>query len=172
VEFARSDLGATKITLAGLRMGANLAAQLVRKRPDLARLVLWEPILDGKQYVAQNLRRSLVKAMLTSGEQFQAQKVTEAHAQAVVDFDGYLVRAEARAQLEALKLGDATVPFDGPALLVSIGPKDEPSEAIRRAAACFPKGEARGLRLEPFWNRIGLMDAGPLAKLTVEWLLA
>ena len=165
-DFARREVGLSRLTLAGLRMGANLALSAACDRDDVNRVILWEPVLDGKQYVSQNMRRSLVKAMLTAGDEFKAATVTEAHAQAVVDFDGYTVTGAARLQLEALRLA----PFPGAALLAHIGPKEEPGPAYVAAAQALPQCTARGLRLEPFWNRIGLMDVTPLAELTMGWL--
>jgi len=170
IEYGKAELGLDAVGLAGLRMGANLAEQAARSRPDVAWLMLWEPILSGKQYVSQNLRRSLIKAMLTAGDEFNAQTVTQAHAQAAVDFDGYQVSAEMRAQLEGLSLQGAEQAFGGPTLVLNIGARDEPGDAYVSAAAGFSRGAAKGLRLEPFWNRIGLVDVSALSRLSLEWL--
>lgn len=40
-----------RVTLVGLRLGASLAALAAADRTDVERLVLWEPILDGKKYL-------------------------------------------------------------------------------------------------------------------------
>lgn len=53
VEMAIDEImamtGAAKVTLVGLRLGANLAAQAaVRRANEVEKLVLWEPLLSGE----------------------------------------------------------------------------------------------------------------------------
>ena len=169
VEFARRECGAQRLCLAGLRMGAWLANEAARQTGTADALILWEPITDGKRYVAQNLRRSLIKAMLTEGEGFKAEAVAERQQAEVVDFDGYAVSAPMREQLEAIRMGGAPA-FAGPTLALRIGPRDEPDESTNQLAATYPQGKAVGIRLEPFWNRIGLIDVSALSAATLAWL--
>jgi uncharacterized protein len=45
IEELREITGATKVNLAGLRLGANLSARVAAYRPkDVSKLVLWEPL--------------------------------------------------------------------------------------------------------------------------------
>lgn len=170
IEFAHGEEAPMWIGLAGLRMGASLADAVARDRGDIACLMLWEPIIDGKQYVAQNLRRSMIKAMLTEGKQFDAESVAAKHESDVIDFDGYEVRADTREQLEAIRLGVADKPFTGPTLVLSVGPREDPAAPYTDLAASYPRAAALAVRLEPFWNRIGLTDAGPMIQATLDWL--
>ena len=43
--------GAAKVSLIGLRFGATFAALAASKRNDIDRLLLWDPVLDGRGYV-------------------------------------------------------------------------------------------------------------------------
>lgn len=46
------DIGQlSRIALVGMRYGAVLAAQVAARRPDIERLALWDPVLDGHAYV-------------------------------------------------------------------------------------------------------------------------
>lgn len=45
----------SRVTLVGLRFGATLAALASTERSDVAQVVLWDPILDGTQYVQELL---------------------------------------------------------------------------------------------------------------------
>ncbi len=171
LEYARQELGATWLGLAGLRMGAALADAIAAADAErLECLVFLEPVIDGKRYIAQNLRRSMVKAMLTDGEQFRAEDVSRRHASDVVDFDGYQVSAACREALEALAMPAAAREVSCPCYVLNIGTKDEPAEAYVRLAEAYPRGTVEGIRLEPFWTRIGLMDAGPVIDKTLRWL--
>jgi len=169
--YARQELGAAWLGLAGLRVGAALAdAIAAADTAPLECLILLEPVIDGKRTIAQNLRRSMVKAMLTDGEQFRAEDVSRRHASDVVDFDGYEVSAACREALEALYMPAAPQNVACPCYVLNIGTKDEPAEPYVRLAEAYPRGTAEGVRLEPFWTRIGLMDAGPVIDKTLHWL--
>jgi len=47
----RRRSGQASLVLVGLRLGATLAALAARQRSDVARLVLWDPVLSGQEYL-------------------------------------------------------------------------------------------------------------------------
>lgn len=51
--------GAQRISLIGLRLGANLAAMASMKIETMGRLVLWEPVVDGRQHMEHLLNASI-----------------------------------------------------------------------------------------------------------------
>jgi exosortase A-associated hydrolase 2 len=51
VDELKDTAGAPKVTLIGLRFGATLAALTANRRLDIDRVVLWDPVLDGRQYL-------------------------------------------------------------------------------------------------------------------------
>jgi exosortase A-associated hydrolase 2 len=58
LEEVRDMVGATRVTLVGLRLGGTLAAQVAaRRKKEVHGLVLWDPIVSGREYV-QDLMRS------------------------------------------------------------------------------------------------------------------
>lgn len=53
IEEIKDMTGTAKVTLVGLRIGANLAAQVaVRRSDEIDNLVLWEPLLDHELHPA------------------------------------------------------------------------------------------------------------------------
>lgn len=53
LEELRDMVGATRLTLIGLRLGATLAARVATVRPnDIDSVALWDPILSGPRYLA------------------------------------------------------------------------------------------------------------------------
>jgi pimeloyl-ACP methyl ester carboxylesterase len=53
IEELKDITGATKINLAGLRLGANLSARVAAHRPkEISKLILWEPLAASEMAVA------------------------------------------------------------------------------------------------------------------------
>ncbi len=51
IEEARDASGAARVALAGLRLGATLAARVAARRPrDCSSLALWDPVVSGADY--------------------------------------------------------------------------------------------------------------------------
>ncbi|MEZ4446007.1 MAG: alpha/beta hydrolase [Polyangiaceae bacterium] len=48
----KDTAGVNKVSLVGLRLGGTLAALAGRERRDLDRIALWDPVIDGRGYVA------------------------------------------------------------------------------------------------------------------------
>jgi pimeloyl-ACP methyl ester carboxylesterase len=51
------------VALIGMRLGAALAALAATNRPDVDRLVLWDPVSDGSRYFAEAGARILVSSV-------------------------------------------------------------------------------------------------------------
>jgi len=59
VDELRDVAGAATITVFGLRLGAYVAWRLAAERDDIDAVVMWDPVVDGKQYL-----QSLVSAQV------------------------------------------------------------------------------------------------------------
>ncbi|MFP4248629.1 MAG: serine aminopeptidase domain-containing protein [Armatimonadota bacterium] len=163
-----------RVGLLGLRLGGALAANVAEKRGDVACLVLWEPIIDGERYIKQNLRRSMIKAMMTRHEGGEDSEGAAAEAGALgegtVDFDGYRVPEAMREQIEEIDLLKPPPHFEGATLVLNIGASGSVSESMQQLADAYPRGNAIAVRQEPIWQRIGVIDADPTISATVDWL--
>lgn len=56
------------ITLWGLRIGASLAVDIAPTLTNISRLLLWQPVISGKQFITQFLRIKLANEMLSEGQ--------------------------------------------------------------------------------------------------------
>jgi pimeloyl-ACP methyl ester carboxylesterase len=55
IEELKDTAGVTRVSLIGLRLGAALAALAAERREDIDRLVLWDPVVRGSDYVDELL---------------------------------------------------------------------------------------------------------------------
>jgi pimeloyl-ACP methyl ester carboxylesterase len=54
IDEVRDTSGASRVTLLGLRLGGALAARVAVRRPrDVEALVLWDPVISGRQYLEE-----------------------------------------------------------------------------------------------------------------------
>ena len=58
VEELKTLSGVSTVTLLGARLGAVVASLVAAERPDIDRLVLWDPIIDTASYVAEMVEQS------------------------------------------------------------------------------------------------------------------
>jgi exosortase A-associated hydrolase 2 len=62
------------IVLWGLRLGATLAANVSFQFPNIAGLILWQPVTNGESYLNQFLRIKVASDMLSSNQQQSSTK--------------------------------------------------------------------------------------------------
>ncbi len=163
------------VALVGLRFGAVVAARLAERRHDLDRLVLWAPLLDGKQYVKELLRINLTTQMTAYGKVLRdrEQLLAAMRAGEAVNVDGYEMSLAMHDQLEAIAMPAGGPKFSGRCLIVNIdgatAPRPRPD--LEAVAAAYG-GELTTVRENPFWKEIDAHDdAAPrLASATTEWL--
>ena len=174
LDAAERETGAGAVGLLGLRLGATLAAQVAEERPEIARLALWEPIVDGAQYLQENLRRSAIKAMVTRHEGGEAAgnaaREDAAPGEGTVDFDGYQVSERLREQIAAINLLTEPRGYAGPTLVANLTPREAVAEPLAMLATAYRQGWALAVRQEPIWQRIGVTDASPTIEATLDWL--
>ena len=159
VAWARAELAPTTLGLVGVRLGATLAAEMAGA-VGADGLTLLAPILDGRAYWEENFRRQLIKARITEGEGASAEDLRRAADEETFDLGGWVVTRRMREQIEALKLPIASTVEQ--CRVVDVSARTTPSPAMAALAASYARGEVVALRMEPFWQRIGLIDATPL----------
>lgn len=100
----RGSLGLREVSLIGLRLGATLAALAAARFQQADRLVLWEPVIVGREYVSTQLalHRAWVDEEMRDGRQAQS---------ADDELLGYRLTEGLRHDLENVNLGSlAKVP--------------------------------------------------------------
>lgn len=145
------------VTLWGLRTGAMLAVDVSRGLPNVQSLLLWQPVLNGEQFLTQFLRIKLASEMLSGNE---AQTGTKDLCAALdagqpIEVGGYLLAPAMAQALTKLKLSELQprCPVDW----IEIGAKasEEISPAGRRVADIWRglgvEVISRTVQGEPFW---------------------
>ena len=97
IEELKDTSGASKVSLIGLRFGATLAALSASSRQDIDRIVLWDPVSDGRAYLdeVRDLHASWLQDRMGVGV---------ASDPARVELLGFPVTEAIQAQLQAVTL--------------------------------------------------------------------
>ena len=166
--------GTASFSLLGLRLGANLAVRSTVDGLSPESLILWEPIPDGSTYIEHELRRKLLREMVTFGKgQVSREAVTDAlKSGKSVDLDGYELSPALFAAIKDLSLKRELSDIDTAMVLANITHGDDPTPAMipLRDLLIERKQTFEVIREQPFWNRIGLIECTELIEKTQTWL--
>lgn len=177
--------GASRVVLVGLRLGALLALDFARRQPgarqalapaagedsvgggaahrrpagELERLVLWQPVLSGQQFMNQFLRLKLAAGLRDTG----APKLTTAAlrerlaAGEALEIAGYELAPQLLAAIDALELESLAAGELPPIEWLEVSTGEPPALApasarlVQRLRDSGRSVQARAVPGEPFW---------------------
>ena len=174
IDVVRRESGANVVHALGLRVGAAIAARAAQAG-ELERLLLWQPTVSGADYLRAELRKKLMKEMIGTGTAQTRREGLDAQIARgeSIDFDGHVLSAALYTELQALDLAAEPLPDLQATRIVGIGPSTQLSrelETLRSAWAAGPNVDAEAMRLQPFWNLIGMSACPDLIAATCDWL--
>jgi exosortase A-associated hydrolase 2 len=179
IDWFRGRIGAERVGLLGLRLGATLASLTADARSDVGPAVLWAPIVDGDKYVQELLRINITTQMAVYKE-IRVDRVglaAQLRDGRTVNVDGYEMSLPMFEELTALR-ADAGPGTAGASrrLIVQIDrqPAAAPGPDTTRLHARYPDAEVRTVQEDPFWKEIKpFYETAPnLFAATLAWLEA
>jgi len=163
----RERAGVAPVGLIGLRLGASLAWKAAEEGLDARLLVLWQPIVDGNLFYRLNIRRMLVRQMMTHGKATGQRSAAD---EETIDLDGFLASRAMCEEIKALDLRAAERP-PAPSLLVQFSHSEETTADLRPLAEKLrPQDRFLPFVQEPFWDRLGYIDCTAAIEATVAWI--
>lgn len=163
--------------LLGLRFGASLAALAAERSPDIDKLVLWEPIVDGGKYMQEMLRINLTtqSAVYKEIRHNREALVGMMRDGATVNIDGYELAYPCYEQATAIDLKEGHKRFAGSCLIVQIGKEGQPIHPdLKVLQETYPVADLQCVVEEPFWKEIKrwYRAAPKLFDATLAWMAA
>ncbi|HEB66749.1 MAG TPA: hydrolase 2, exosortase A system-associated [Gammaproteobacteria bacterium] len=175
----REATGRDDYSVVALRSGALLAAGVLDEGdvPRPRSLVLWQPVIDGDDFLGRFLRMRLAAEMLASGERVTTQVLREQLARGEsVDVAGYelppaLAEGMASARLAEMRpsVADRTLWLD------VVSRPGTPRQAARSQLAAAWAEDGLALECEvvsgsPFWNSQEIVENRALVGRTADFL--
>ena len=184
VAWARHRAPGLPLGLLGVRLGAALA-YLEAPALEPRRLVLIEPLMSGRSYLAQQAARKKLRTQMTQAQMTQAQGGAEADVPAstpaettlpettlpegVEDLDGWPLGTELRAGLNTLDLRSSPKVTGIWLRALQVGPRPEVAPPLQ-AFADRSGGNAAAVVMPAFWNLLDYTPAGPLTDALLDLL--
>lgn len=162
------------IILWGLRTGASLAVELANALSGIQRLILWQPVVNGEQYLNQFLRIKLASEMLSGSQAQSGTKDLRAKLEAgeSIEVGGYLLGSAMARDLARLKLADTPPPC--PVAWLEVGAEEggSPTPASQRIVDAWRAAGVSVLTCtvtgEPFWVTQEITECAGLIEATTE----
>jgi len=164
------------IILWGLRIGACLAAELASSLSNIDRLLLWQPVVNGEQFLNQFLRIKLASEMLSGGQAQSGTKELRAKLEAGegIEVGGYLLGATMARDLARIHFADQHQTC--PVHWLEIGPNDSdtPNPSSQRIVDAWRakgvKVHTRTLKGETFWISQEITECPSLIRVSSEFV--
>lgn len=162
------------VILWGLRSGASLAVALAGALPGIRHLMLWQPVVNGEQYLNQFLRIRLASEMLVGRQEQGGTKDLRARLEAgeSIEVGGYLLGATMARDLARMKLAEMLPPCPVSWLEVGADESAAPSPASQRIVDAWQADgvsvHARTVTGEPFWVTQEITECPGLLEATTE----
>lgn len=169
VEELRESAGVDDVSIVGLRLGALLAAEACRRRTDISRLVLWDPVVSGAEYESE-LLTEIARETVSADEVASGNGLDE---QGALYFNGFALPRTLRQSLAVFDLR-GSAPADVPRILHVVSHESDVQSAIRERWATH-RGYRYQLAPAPHdWNYVdrfgGILLPQPVIQAIVNWL--
>ena len=145
------------VTLIGLRLGAAVAAATAARRPDISRLILWDPVVDGAAYMQAVLRLNLMFQMALHHRVVENRDALVARlvSGGTVNVEGYELAEPLFRQVSQFRLHGALADFHGEAFVVQVDQGDaSPRPELAALTIANPRCRVEVVREEAFWREI------------------
>jgi pimeloyl-ACP methyl ester carboxylesterase len=161
-----------RVTLIGHRFGGSIACRAALEAGDkIQALVVWDPILDGRDYFMQLLRSNLATQLATDGKVTRTREVL---VQALLDgepitVDGYELTGQLYREFEELTAEKTFGLLQHPCLMIGQKKDDPQLDAISSAN---PLVQAATASEPPFWRETRKFHqrAPAFTQTSLEWI--
>ena len=157
--FAKNICQVPSINLFGLRLGASLAYDVASKL-NINRILLWDPVLDGEDYLNQLLRFNLTTQLSTYGKVHNErsdliQSLKEGSSVNILGYEITQSLADSLCNLQIVQknMPDCIVNIVTSTLSSSLKPPPQVAELVNNTAAQLVTVKAR-----PFWHEPRFID--------------
>lgn len=154
--------GATILGAMGVRLGASIALAAAESYNDCRHLLLWNPVTDGRAYLAAAIRRNRVLRMFGADQPEGREDSVAAH-----DMAGYSIGPRLAEQLQIQETPAPEILMSDPRIRLGRASPDEfLKDDVQESAAILHA------RVGAFWDLSHIGDVEAFVRMTVDYWVA
>ncbi len=162
IDELRDMSGVNKIAVIGLRLGALIAAASCIGRKDISRLIIWDPILSGQDYIAE-LRGEIASECSRNFEDETG----------CLNFNGFPLPKRFLTSLDELSLLKMD-PMSIPRIYQAVSHEDESFKLVENTWSKHKGFESKLTAAPHDWNFVddfgGILFPQPIIQAIVAWM--
>lgn len=178
IDLMKVQFGIEKITLLGLRLGGTIAALVAEQDSSIEKLILWSPVINGKEYLDDLFRLKRISELTSKGKSVSQQVIIgEIQSNGGCDVVGHYLTKEMFEQLLRIDQTIHISNFRGNVLIVIIKDNYKQGKSYESLSEIYNKRNhictLKVVEDEVFWNMTSLFDwyfPVNLYKETLEWI--
>ncbi|WP_101760232.1 serine aminopeptidase domain-containing protein [Oceanicoccus sp. KOV_DT_Chl] len=163
IDELRAMAGVSQISVIGLRLGALIAAATATARSDIKRLVLWDPILSGADYIRE-LKQEISQEKPIIGNYEEAD--------GRLNFNGFALTACFQQGLEKLQLLEMKP--NAKQIYQAVSHKEDAFAALKQSWSAYEGFHYRMTPAPHDWNYVdkvgGILLPQPIIQAIVNWM--
>jgi exosortase A-associated hydrolase 2 len=179
IDLLQVEFGIDKVSLLGLRWGGTVAALAAEQDSRIEKLILWSPIVNGKEYLDELIRKQMLSNVVNKiARASKTQIFEEFKSKGLINIEGHHLTLENSEQLSGIDLTAQVSKFKGTSFIATI--KDIPRvyKSLETLSEVYKNnGVLCELKLvddrifwdwESFWE---WYSPEQLYKVTVNWII-
>ncbi len=176
INILKSETTIEYIALWGLRLGAGLALLHAVDCKDIAFIVLWQPVVDFKEYIHKFLRTNISSQIVEQRNSLiSVSKLrNQLKEQGIVFVNGYPITEKLFESFDNVAKQPYFFEVKCPTLLLSISLMETPAVSIKRyydlLHSKVTSVEFSHIIAEPFWDRYWRWECQKVTDATLRWL--
>lgn len=159
----------SSVSVIGLRLGAVVASLASVGRSDVDRLVVWDPVVSGDDYIAALQREIAAEKPSTYGPPSGNRELADG----ALHYNGFVMSGDLRRSIAALRL-DASVPFTAGRVLQLVSHEEPTFARLRDAWRAHPAFRYQFTPAPHDWNFVdnfgGILLPQPAIQSIVAWM--
>ena len=180
IDLMKVQFGIEKITLLGLRLGGTIATLVAEQDSSIEKLILWSPIIKGKEYLADLFRMKKFSELTNKGKFVSQQAIIEEiKSKGGCDMGDYCLTKEMFEQLLRIDQTTYISNFGGSIFVVTMKDKPKQNRSFEDLAEVYNKKKkdlctVKVVEEKVFWNIQSLQDwyfPSHFYRETLKWII-
>jgi alpha/beta superfamily hydrolase len=178
IDLLELQFGIKKVSLLGLRWGGTVAALVAEQDSRVEKLLLWSPIINGKEYLDELIRKQMLSHVVNKKARVSKNQVLEEFkVKGVINIEGHNLTLENFEGLSGIDLTAQVSRYRGPVLIFTMKENPRVYKSLGALSEVYKKNgglcELKLVEDRIFWDWEAFWEwysPEQLYRATVDWI--